>query len=71
MNCILRNCNIYREGHFTKGDLFLKGGIVVSSADMEGVSDVEIIDCGGAFLFPVSVMFMCIFESRVFCIKKQ
>ena len=52
MNCILRNCNIYREGHFTKGDLFLKGGIVVSSADMENVSDVEIIDCGGAFLIP-------------------
>ncbi|MBR5307634.1 MAG: dihydroorotase [Clostridia bacterium] len=52
MNCILRNCNIYREGHFTKGDLFLKGGIVVSSADMDNVSDVEIIDCGGAFLIP-------------------
>ena len=52
MNYILRNCNIYRQGKFSKGDLFLKDGIVVSSSDMEDVSDVEIIDCGGAFLFP-------------------
>ncbi len=52
MNYILRNCNIYRQGKFSKGDLFLKDGIVVSSNDMENVSDVEIIDCGGAFLFP-------------------
>ncbi len=52
MNYILRNCNLYRQGKFSKGDLFLKDGIVVSSNDMENVSDVEIIDCGGAFLFP-------------------
>ncbi len=52
MNYILRNCNIYRQGKFSKGDLFLKDGIVVSSSDMEDVSDVEVIDCGGAFLFP-------------------
>ncbi len=52
MNYILRNCNIYRQGKFSKGDLFLKDGIVVSSCDMENVSDVETIDCGGAFLFP-------------------
>lgn len=51
MKYILRNCNIYRQGHFSKGDLFLKDGIVVSSSDSD-MSGAEVIDCGGAFLFP-------------------
>ena len=51
MKYILRNCNIYRQNHFTKGDLFLKDGIVVSSSDFD-MSGAEVIDCGGAFIFP-------------------
>ncbi len=51
MNYILKNCNIYRHGKFSVGDLFLKDGIIVSSSEFS-MSDAEIIDCGGAFLFP-------------------
>ena len=51
MNYILKNCNIYRHGKFSVGDLFLKDGIIVSSSDFN-MSDAEIFDLGGAFLFP-------------------
>ena len=51
MKYILKNCNIYRQSHFSKGDLFLKDGIVVSSSDSD-MSGAEVIDCGGSFLFP-------------------
>lgn len=52
MNYIFKNCNIYRQGKFTKGDLFLKDGIVVSSYESDISSEVKVFDCGGAFLFP-------------------
>ncbi len=52
MNCILKNCNIYRDGKFTKGDLFVKDSTVVSSSEMINTSDADTFDCGGAFLFP-------------------
>ena len=51
MNYILKNCNIYRHGKFSVGDLFLKDGIIVSSSDFD-MSEAEIFDLGGAFLFP-------------------
>ncbi len=52
MDYILKNCNLYRDGKFTKGDLFVKDGTVVSSSEMINTSDADIFDCGGAFLFP-------------------
>ncbi len=54
MNYVLKSCNVYRhsDGCFTESDLFVKGGIVVSSSDFEGTTDAEIIDCGGAFIIP-------------------
>ena len=52
MDYIFKNCNIYRQGKFSKGDLFLKDGIVVSSDEFDASSEVKTFDCGGAFLFP-------------------
>ena len=54
MNYIFKNCNIYRHetGCFSLGDLFVKDGVVVASSDMNNTENAEVIECGGAFLFP-------------------
>ncbi len=52
MNYILKNCNVYKDGKYSKGDLFLKNGIVVSSFQTSDVSDAEVFDFAGAFIIP-------------------
>lgn len=52
MNYVLKNCNVYQDGKFTVGDLFVKDGIVVSSSSFDNISDAEAYDLGGAFVFP-------------------
>lgn len=52
MNYILKNCNVYHHGKYSKGNLFLKDGIVVSSSQISDVSDAEVFDFAGAFIIP-------------------
>ncbi len=51
MNCIFKNCNMFRNGAFTSGDLFLRDGIVVSS-DAFSPLGATVFNFDGAFIFP-------------------
>ena len=71
MRCILKNAKVFSQGVFHLADVFLSDGKIVSIGNGVSVPMILLLLIFQIwFYFPVSLMFMFIFESRDFLIKR-